>query len=344
MDPIQGAANDFFMHESGDRHDYPRLLADIGGTYARFALEQANGRLQAIFVLPHNKYPSIGDAIRLYLSQPQALVAGAKSVLHAAIAIANPVDSDRVQMTNADWAFSIESIRLEFGFETLLVVNDFTALAMSIPRLEPSQKLQVGGGTPKPLSAIGLLGSGTGLGVSGLIPTEDGWIALNSEGGHVSFSPASEWELEILRFAWKEFPHVSAERLLSGKGLELIYRAVANLSGVAPEESNAGDIASRAVAHECPICDEALQLFCAMLGTVAGNLALTLGAKGGVYIGGGIVPRLGEHFIQSSFRQRFEQKGRFSEYLAAIPTYVITAENPAFLGVSTMLAKHLNPE
>lgn len=341
MDRVQGAANDHVMHKSDDLHGYPRLLADIGGTNARFALETASGHLDAIFVLPHKSYPSITDALCTYLSQPKAIASGAKRVRHAAFAMANPLDGDWVQMTNADWAFSVDSVRLEFGFDTFLVVNDFTALAMALPRLASAQLQQVGGGTPRPESVIGLLGAGTGLGVSGLIPTEDGWIPLKTEGGHVSFAPANEREVEILRFAWKEFSHVSAERLLSGMGLELLYRAVANLAGVTSEAIRAPEISRRALAHECPICDEALELFCAMLGTVAADLALTLGAQGGIYIGGGIVPRLGDRFAQSGFRQRFEQKGRFSHYLAEIPTYVITAENPALLGVSAILEKSL---
>lgn len=337
MEPIQGAANDHLMRELDGQNDFPRLLADIGGTNARFALEQASGHLDAVSIFPLISFPSIADAARSYLSQPRAISAGAKRVRHAAFAMANPIHGDWVQMTNAARKFSIESFRLEFGFDTFLVVNDFTALAMAIPRLTKGQIQQVGGGDPSPHSPIGLLGPGTGLGVSGLITTGDGWVALESEGGHVSFSPANERELEILRFAWKEFPHVSAERLLSGMGLELIYRAVANFSGVTPDESRAPEISRRALVHECPICDKALDLFCEMLGTVAANLALTLGAKGGIYIGGGIIPRLGDRFSQSGFRLRFEQKGRFSKYLSEIPTYVITADNPAFLGVSAML-------
>jgi len=344
MEPIQGAANDRLMHELEGQNDFPRLLADIGGTNLRFALEQASGRLDAVSVLPQSSFFSIADAVRFYLSQPKAIAAGAKRVRHAAFAIANPINGDWVQMTNAVKAFSIDSFRLEFGFDTFLVVNDFSALAMAIPKLTKDQIQQVGGGAPNLHSPVGLLGAGTGLGVSGLIPASDGWITLDSEGGHVSFSPVNERELEILRFAWKEFPHVSAERLLSGMGVELIYRAVANLSGVTPDASNAIEISRRALAYECPICSEVLELFCEMLGTVAANLALTLGAKGGIFIGGGIVPRLGDRFAQSGFRQRFEQKGRFSDYLSEIPTYVITAENPAFLGVSTMLTLARNQD
>jgi glucokinase len=341
MEPVRGPANDQFMRGSDDPHDYPRLLADIGGTNVRFTLEIAPGSLHALSELKQVSFRSLSDALRAYLSQPKAIAAGAKQVRHAAFAIANPLDDDWVQMTNSSWAFSIESLRLAFGFDTLQLINDFTALAMAIPGLTSDQKLQVGDGTPMAGRAIGLLGPGTGLGVSGLVPHGGDWVALESEGGHVSFSPANECEAEILRFAWREFPHVSAERLISGMGLELIYRTLLTMSGAKQEILTAADITQRALAGECPTCDEAVELFCTMLGTVAGNLALTLGAKGGIYLGGGIVPRLGDRFVNSGFRQRFEQKGRFSKYLAEIPTYIITAKNPALFGVSRLLERHL---
>ncbi|CAH0271875.1 Glucokinase [Massilia sp. Bi118] len=322
-------------------HASPCLLADIGGTNARFALELGPGRVNHIEVLACSAYPTIGDAMRAYLALPEVAAAGA--VRHAAIAIANPVMGDMVRMTNHHWEFSIEALRRECGFDTFVVVNDFEALAMALPWLLDSDKVQVGGGAPVTGAPIGLLGAGTGLGVSGLVPAPDGksWTALRSEGGHVTFSPANETEVAILQYAWREFEHVSAERLLSGAGVELIYRALADYRKVAAEPLDAPEISRRALAGECAICEEVVEVFCGMLGTVAGNLAVTLGAQGGVYIGGGIVPRLGERFARSCFRRRFEQKGRFAGYLAAVPTYVITAEYPAFLGVSAILAERL---
>jgi glucokinase len=210
-----------------------------------------------------------------------------------------------------------------------------------LPHLAPGHKQQVGGGAARERAPLGLVGAGTGLGVSGLIPAGAGWTALPSEGGHVSFSPADDTDVAILQYAWREFEHVSAERLLSGPGIELIYRALAQHAGMAPERLAAPEISRRALAGQCALCDAALEAFCGMLGTVAGNLAVTLGAQGGVYIGGGIVPRLGERFARSSFRRRFEQKGRFAGYLAQVPTYVITAEYPAFLGLSAILSEKL---
>ncbi|MET3132968.1 glucokinase [Oxalobacteraceae bacterium GrIS 1.11] len=319
----------------------PRLLADVGGTNARFALETAPGRIEAVSVLPCDDYASLGDAIRSYLTKAEVAALSPAGVRHAAIAIANPVDGDQIRMTNHHWQFSIEAVRVELGFSTFVVVNDFTALAMSLPHLTDAQKWQVGGGPARPGSAIGLIGAGTGLGVSGLIPANGHWIALQSEGGHVTFAPADEREIAILRFAWREFGHVSAERLMSGDGLELIYRALADAHGEAATPLSAPEISRRALARECFLCAEAVDCFCGMLGTIAGNLAMTLGTQGGIYIGGGIVPRLGERFLTSPFRQRFEQKGRFNTFLEPIPVFVITAEYPAFLGVSAILDERL---
>jgi glucokinase len=320
----------------------PRLLADVGGTNARFALELGPGRIELIDVLACEAYPTLADALRAYLAAPAVQAAGVGQVRHAAIAIANPVVGDLVRMTNHHWEFSIEAMRRECGFETLIVVNDFEALACALPHLGANQKRQVGGGAPRPGEPLGLVGAGTGLGVSGLIPNGNGWTALRSEGGHVTFSPANEIELAVLQYAWREYEHVSAERLLSGAGLELIYRALADHRGQPAEALGAPEISRRALAGECELCDQVLEVFCGTLGTVAGNLAVTLGAQGGIYIGGGIVPRLGARFDRSSFRRRFEQKGRFQAYLAQVPTWVITAEYPAFVGVAAILSEKLS--
>lgn len=321
--------------------DGPRLLADIGGTNARFALETGPGQVTLIDVLPCASYATLADALRAYLASPKVAASGVTAIRHAGLAIANPITGDMVRMTNHHWAFSIEALRVECGFETLVVANDFTALARALPHLAPHQKVKIGGGSAREGTPLGLVGAGTGLGVSGLIPAGDSWTALLSEGGHVTFSPADETEVAILQYAWRQFDHVSAERLLSGDGIELIYRALAHHTGQTDEKLDAPEISRRALAGDCPLCEQVIMSFCGMLGTVAGNLAITLGAQGGIYIGGGIVPRLGERFAQSPFRTRFEQKGRFVNYLSQVPTFVITAEYPAFLGVSAILAEKL---
>ncbi|MBP6339345.1 MAG: glucokinase [Vitreoscilla sp.] len=316
--------------------DHPRLIADIGGTYARFAVETALGRFEHAASLRCADHADFHAAITAYLGGLPKL-----ALQHAAIAIANPVEGDMVRMTNYHWQFSIEQMRERLGLDTLVVVNDFTALAMALPRLTADQRRQVGAGTPREPSVIGVLGSGSGLGVSGLIPAADGWVALGTEGGHTTFAPHDEREVAILRYAWKQYPHVSFERLLSGSGLELMYRALAEYAGKPAEALSAPDITQRALAGADPVCMDTLDTFCGVLGTTAGNLAVTLGAFGGIYIGGGIVPRLGEYFDRSPFRARFEDKGRFSDYVRVIPTYVVTAPNATFVGASAILEAQL---
>src|ERR1700759_1573393 len=208
--------------QAGQHADGPRLLADVGGTNARFALETKPGEISQVHVYPCAEYPGIAEVIKKYLKDTKI-----GRVNHAAVAIANPVDGDQVRMTNHDWTFSIEATRRTLGFDTLLVVNDFTALAMALPGLTDSQRVQVGGGARRQNSVIGLLGPGTGLGVSGLIPADDRWIALGSEGGHAAFSSFDESEDLVAKFARRKWDHVSFERVCAGPGLELIYRAFA---------------------------------------------------------------------------------------------------------------------
>ena len=330
--------------ESDSEHKYsrtayadgPRLLADIGATHARFALETAPGVLRSVRVLKCDDFAGIVPLLHSYLADHKNI-----RLNHAAFALANPISGDTIRMTNRDWTFSTDEVRRELGLNTLLIVNDFTALAMSLSGLSGADLMQVGGGAPASNAVIGVLGPGTGLGVSGVIPTVDGLVTLGSEGGHVNFAPADEREFAILQFAWKEWSHVSNERLISGPGMEIIYRALAERAGkqVAPRSSP--DIISGALDDNDPLCLEVLECFCSMLGGAAANLAVTLGAFGGIFIGGGIVPRICELFAKSGFRARFEAKGRFTDYLSQIPTYVIMTPNPAFYGVATILSEHL---
>ena len=279
-------------------------------------------------------HPTIADAITSYLRERGAL----PMPRQGAIAIASAITGDRVAMTNHPWSFSISELRSQLGFDRLEVINDFTALALALPHLAPEHRLQVGGGAPAADGALGVLGPGSGLGVSGLIPAGAGWIPLSGEGGHATMAPASDHESAVLDRMRRHFDHVSAERVLSGPGLVNIYNTLTVLYGVPSRGYTAAQITDPEIGAADPLCAETTTLFCAMLGTMAGNLALTLGARGGIYIGGGIVPRLGRRFAQSPFRARFEAKGRFSTYLAEIPTYVVTHPLPAFLGCAAVLA------
>jgi glucokinase len=316
--------------------DGPRLLADIGATHARFALESAPGVLRNVAVLLCADYPGIVPLLNAYLAQTNGV-----RISHAAFALANPISGDFIRMTNRDWQFSTDEVRRTLGLTTLLIVNDFTALAMALPGFKPGDLLQIGGGTPQPHAVAGVLGPGTGLGVSGVIPTVDGFVTLGSEGGHVNFAPADEREFAILQYAWREWQHVSNERLISGPGMEIIYRALAQRNKVDAPARNAAEIVNSALEQNDPLCLEVLECFAGMLGGAAANLAVTLGAFGGIFIGGGIVPRVAQWFATSPFRARFEAKGRFSDYLAQIPTYVIMTPNPALYGVASILSEHL---
>ncbi|SDD40366.1 glucokinase [Massilia sp. PDC64] len=311
-----------------------RLLADIGGTNARFALQAQGGGFADIEVLACRDYDRVNDAIAAYLARAAARGLATDGIRHAAIAIANPVEGDVVSMTNHHWRFSIAGLREACGLHTLLVVNDFAALAQALPHLDAAGRQRIGGTDTTAVEGrpIGLVGPGTGLGVAGVVPAGGGrWIALAGEGGHASFAPVTRAEMRILDALWEEHGHVSAERLLSGPGLEAIHRV---LTG---ERLAAADITARALDDSCTACRATVDTFCAILGSVAGNVALTLGATGGMYIGGGIVPRLGPLFHASGFRARFEGKGRLQPWLARIPTYLVTEPYPALRGVAAML-------
>ena len=260
--------------------------------------------------------------------------------LHAAIAIANPITGDQVSMTNHHWSFSQSAVKAEFGLKTLRLLNDFTALALALPVLPAHELRPVGGGTARREAPMALIGAGTGLGVSGLLPDgAGGWIPLQGEGGHVTLSSATARESLVVEGLTHMYGHASAERAVCGQGLLDTYnllRAADRLE--MPGCQAPAEVTAAALAGTDPHALEALRMFCAFLGTVAGNLALTLGALGGVFIGGGIVPRLGAWFDSSPFRERFEAKGRFKPLLQGVPVWVITSEqSPALLGAQRAL-------
>lgn len=315
---------------------FPRLLGDVGGTNARWAWQAAPGELTHLRTLPVAGYASITDCIASYLRTE-----GLAAPRLAAFGIATAIGGDRVQMTNHPWAFSIAELQLALGVQRLLVLNDFEALAHAVPVLDARDLRPVGNGTAVPQANLAVIGPGTGLGVSGLVWDGARWRVIVGEGGHVTLPAATAREASLLAVLRERFSHVSAERALSGPGLVNLYQALCALDGLAAETLDAAQIVQRAL--EAPTtpshaaCAEVLQTFAAMLGTVAGNLALTLGARGGVFIGGGIVPRLGTRFDRLPFRERFVDKGRFCAYLEAIPTWVINADSPALRGAARAL-------
>jgi glucokinase len=312
-----------------------RLIGDIGGTHARFALVGATPRPERVRVLACDDYPSLGAAIAAYV----AAEAPQPAPREAALAVASAVTGDTVTMTNHPWSFSIAALQRDLGLARLVVVNDFAANALAVPHLRPDERTTIGGGAAVSEAPIAVMGPGTGLGMSALVPSRAGWVAIAGEGGHATIPAADARESEVLAHMRGRFGHVSAERVLSGPGLVNLYQTLAEIAGAPAEDFTAAQIADAEIGKSETLCREAVAMFCAMLGTVAGNLALTLGARGGLYIAGGIVPRLGARFAASGFRRRFEDKGRFRTYLAAIPCYVVTHPVPAFLGLAARLVQ-----
>ncbi|HTV45298.1 MAG TPA: glucokinase [Stellaceae bacterium] len=310
------------------------LVGDIGATNARFGLVSPAARVLHWHSYAVADYPTIDEALTRYLAARGEW----PMPRWAALAIASAITGDRVAMTNHPWSFSIAALKSRFGFDRLEVINDFTAQALALPHLGPGDRMDIGGGIAAPGAPLAVLGPGSGLGVSGLVACGPGWLALTGEGGHATMAPATDRESAVLDRMRRHFDHVSAERVLSGPGLVNLYNTLAELDGVLSRGYTAAQITDLGLRGEDALCVETTAMFCAMLGTIAGDLALTLGARGGVYIAGGIVPRLGRFFADSPFRARFEAKGRFQPYLAAIPTHVVTHELPAFLGCATLLA------
>jgi glucokinase len=318
-----------------DWADGPWLVADIGGTNARLAcVGREGGPIEHVQTLAVAAHATPGDAIRAYLTGLARMHGGSwPAPRRAAIAVATAVGQDDIAFTNSHWRFSCTGLQAELGLDSLQVLNDFEALALSLPRLAPSQ-LRAMGQLPSARGTLAVIGPGTGLGVGGVVQTRHGWIALPGEGGHMTLAPADDFESDLLRQVRGEFPHVSAERLLSGIGLPTLHQGVAAVLGVPAPPLSTQAIVDAGLKGEDAVCSRTVDQFCALLGGFAGNVALTLGARGGVYIGGGIVPRLGERFFQSQFRARFEAKGRFQDYLAAIPTALITDTLAALTGAA----------
>ena len=325
----------------------PWLLADIGGTNARFGWMAVDSEeIQHVATLRGAAYAGPAAAAQAYLVQlQQTLGAAYRPPVAGAFAVATAVGGDHIAFTNSGWAFSCAAVERELALQPLLILNDFEALALSLPRLKAHQLRAWSGTAAGSLpGTLAVIGPGTGLGVAGLVPTAHGFVAVPGEGGHATLAAADDFESDLLAAARREHPHVSAERLLSGIGLPVLHAAVGAVLGTpvppaAPGAPalNAGDIVERGLAGGDAVCSQTLDSFCALLGSFAGNVALTLGARGGVYIGGGIVPRLGRRFAELPFREHFEDKGRFRAYLEAIPTWVITAEAPALVGAARAL-------
>ncbi|NMP32312.1 glucokinase [Thalassotalea sp. M1531] len=312
------------------------IVADIGGTNLRIGIANQDGSTKSLTVYQCADYAGLAEVVSDFIEKEQLT----NKTISACFAIACPVENDLVVMTNLPWQFSKTELKKVLGLEKFLLINDFTAIAHAIPMLGNEQKVQIGSGDPVDGKPISVCGPGTGLGVANLVNHNGRWVSLSGEGGHVDFAPVDEQEIAIFKHLLGKYSHVSYEQLLSGLGIEQIYQALAELHDVSKNVLSAKDITSRALAKECDVCEKTLTQFCRVLGSFAGNLALTLGSFGGVYIAGGIVPRFIEYFKESDFRTRFEEKGRLSGFNQNIPTYVITESQPGILGATAYLLQH----
>jgi glucokinase len=324
---------------SAARASAPVLLADIGGTNARFILATGAGPLPTPVVLKTADYASLGDALKAFLGvAPPTLAA-------AAFSVAGPVENSAVRMTNCPWVVSAPAITAASGVGAPLLLNDFAALGHGLAALQPADLRMIGPGRVDPARGpLALIGPGTGLGVGALIPDgKGGFLALSSEGGHADLAPGTPRELAVLAHLLTRHAHVSAERVLSGPGLVTLYDSLAEIDGAQAQTLSAAQIDQAALAGNDPRAVETIRLFTGLLASMAGNLALTLGAKGGVLLGGGILPRWGALFDDALFRARFTAKGRFADYLAAIPTAIILAPDIAFRGLYRLAAATLTP-
>jgi glucokinase len=328
---------------------FPWLVADIGGSNARFGLVlNAESGVQQIKTIPGRDHVHLNDAVHAYLQQAaQALGAAYQAPRMAAFAVATPITDDLIAFTNSPWSFSKSAIQVEFALESFLVLNDFEALALSLPKLNATQ-IRAHDQLPVAKGTLAVIGPGTGLGVGGVIETAAGWIAIPGEAGHTTLAAGNDFESAVLTHVRKQYAHVSAERLLSGIGLPVLHQAISHVmqqckdqTGQSPcDQLSAESILQQGLHHADAVCSKTIDVFCDMLGGFAGNVALTLGARGGVYIGGGIVPRLGERFFTSNFRQRFADKGRFHTYLENIPTALITDTMAALTGAALAIEQY----
>ena len=320
------------------------LVADIGGTNARFGLASQSGQkvdlIENIQVFPCADYKSIQCVVNAYLETLP--LTQREEVREACIAIAGPTEGDWVEVTNLSWVFSKSAVAEEVGLARFEVINDFSALALACPQLRDEDKILLRDAIPpvdgsEPLGRFAVVGPGTGLGVCGVLTTENGYLALPCEGGHVTISPVTDEESALYSLFKKDFSHVSAEHFLSGRGIENIYRGLGALRGIEPIFVTAEDIGTAALGRTCDLARDAVITFCNLLGTFVGDVVLTLGARNGVYLGGGILPILQPLLLESDFEIRVRSKGVMSSYVANAPIELVVHPFPALIGASSFL-------
>ncbi|MBF7072598.1 glucokinase [Glaciecola sp. MH2013] len=307
------------------------FVADVGGTNIRLAFVK-NGQIDTIKKYLCTDFETIYDAIVEFGNE-----VGQSRFSAGCIAIACPVNKDQVTMTNHSWSFSKSALKEQLGLDDLFVINDFSAVAYSLPTLSSEQLIQVGSGEADKRGNIVVFGPGTGLGVEHLTLTNEGWQTLDGEGGHVDFAPNDDKDIIIWRYLKEKLGRVSGEEVMSGRGIVNIYTALALHENAEVAYDDPADITRRALDNSDSLCVESVSQFCRIMGSFAGNLALNLCTTGGVFIGGGIASRLGNFFVHSDFRKCFEAKGNFSSYVSPIPTYLINEPDHGLLGALAYL-------
>jgi glucokinase len=309
------------------------LLADIGGTWARFAV-LSGSHLSPIEALPTGEYANAIDGIRHYLNRRHN---DGVDIDTAVIAAAGPVEGGRCTLTNASWTLCCDQLKQIFRLRSVNVVNDLEALAWAVPRFLEADVAGIGNGIELAGAPVVLIAPGTGLGMACFLPDSNGGRVVASEGGHATLAATDAAEAKIIDFLRRRHGHVSAERVLSGRGLMSLYEALSTEAGDGGPAASPEQIVREATGGGSETARRALDMFCAFLGSVAGSAALTFGARGGVLFAGGIAPRIVDHLRRSSFREHFESKGRLRGYLAHIPTKVVTRRDPAFLGLTALV-------
>ncbi len=313
------------------------LIADIGGTNARFGIVDEHGTHDLRY-LKCKDYSGPTEAAEAYLKE----ISYKGRPISAVFAVAAPVDGDLVHFTSSPWAFRISTTQKELKLNKLEVMNDFQAVGMAIPDISPDLLQKIGGKDPKDHGTKGVIGPGTGLGITFLTWAKGQYEAFPTEGGHVTFAPTTEREVDIFHRMKAKYSHISAERVCSGKGLENLYNAIRVLDHKFDlPDLEAPEISKNAIEGTCEVSKEALDLMLGFLGRASGNLALTLGARGGIYIAGGIPTKLGEYFMRSRFWEEFTHKGRMSSYCEEIPVYLIKHDAIGLLGLEQTAKRHL---
>lgn len=315
-----------------------QFVADVGGTNIRLA-RVVDGGVADIKKYMCKDFASIDLVILQYFTDMPK-----HTFTHGCIAIACPVLGDQVVMTNHSWAFSQQALRQQLKLTDLYVINDFTAVAHSLPVLTDDQVIQIGEGHAKAGGNIAVFGPGTGLGVEHITMTSSGWQTLDGEGGHTDFAPVDETDIVVWRYLQNQFGRASAEEVMSGRGILNIYRALAAHHNIAAELTEPAQVTEKALDGSCDICASTLTQFCRIMGSFAGNLALNMATTGGVFIGGGIANRFTAFLRQSDFRARFEAKGQMKHYVKDIPTYLIAEPDHGLLGASAYLTQHIASE